>query len=113
VHATIDPTTLFAGKGVRCCVWDNEHSELVVMSALSAGSRIVARYTADGVFVASVATTTESTREADGALVVGSYLYVLYGGSRMVRHDIQTMANATALYTLVNTASPGQVVLGY
>lgn len=115
VAATIDPTTPFGGRGLRSFVWDSVNAEFYLVSSVSAGSRVVARYTKAGVLVASVSVTTEAALEADGIMIASPYVYVMYGGEHLYRHDIQTMANATLMHTLAagNILSPGFIQIAF
>lgn len=112
--ATIDPTTPFSGRGLGTVLWDSINQEMYLISLLSAGSRIVARYKKDGTLITSLASTTESTLEATGALLLYPYIVIAYGGRKVYRHDLQSMANATQLFDAGATDvwTPGQIRMG-
>lgn len=114
VLATLDPTVPFGGRGIRCVYWDSSRSEVYIASSVSAGSRVMSRYTKDGVLIASVSTTTQSGSEADGMYIAGLYLYIMYGGRYLYHHDIQTLANATSVFSLGagSIFTPGTVSVG-
>lgn len=107
VFATVNPATPMAGRVIRGCFWDDVNLELNVVSAVSGGNRIIARYTQAGVFINSVASTTEGTLEADGFLALSPYVYMFYGADKMYRHDLQTMAGATLKFDLATALVTG------
>lgn len=115
VVATLDPTTTFGGRGLRTVAWDSTNNEYYLVSALSGGTRLIARFTKAGVHIATVSVATEPSVEADGIGVASPYVYIMYGGKYMYRHDVQTLANPTLLHTLgaTLTVTPGGIILSY
>lgn len=109
VYNSISTVTNLSGRTINAIIWDPIEEELYVITTVSAGSRLIARYATDGTFVSSTANSDQSGVEATGGGVIGGKLYIMYGGRYMWRYDVQTLANGSELWDGgVNASATGR-----
>jgi hypothetical protein len=82
-----------------------------VVTALSGGSRNIARYSGAGAWTSTTANSDQSTSECTGGYVMNGKLYLLYAGRYLWRYDLQTLANGSELYAGVANASTGRMMI--
>jgi hypothetical protein len=111
VYSTITTVTNLSGLTIAAIAWDSVREELYVITAVSGGSRTVARYSTSGAFIASTTNSDRSTLEATGVGVMNGQVYVLYGGRYLWRYTVQTMASGSELYDKGANTGTGRMVL--
>ena len=114
VFNTISTVTALSGKTIQTIGWDLIRKELYVITALSGGSRTVARYSGvDGSFIASTTNSDRNTIEATGCMVVNGKVYILYGSRFLWRYTVQTMASGTEVSDVTGGVTTGSGTLKF
>ncbi len=97
VYTTIDTSVNLSGLTIRAIGWDGANRELYVVTAVSAGSRTIARYAENGTFIASVTNSDRNTLEGNGIGIMAGKVYVLYGGRYVWRYNAGALTGGTEL----------------